>query len=157
MGIGGGPAVTAPWAVISRARSATVRWEMTLLTRTPAMLRWITCGSAQNRTVNPALAGPSHNCRPDTHMFPDGGTTRSNSIAPPDHSAAAAAVATINGDRRSPWSSAAAVSAAVSAAGARAGGSHSGSSRCSAGTGANRSDGVTGHFGSNAWCGRSQL
>ena len=40
----------------------------------------------------------------------------------------------------------------------RAGGSHrSTRSRCAAGTGANRSAGVTGTFSSSAWCGRSAL
>ena len=37
-----------------------------------SVLTWVL---AQNRTVSPARAGPSQNCRPANHMFPDDGTT----------------------------------------------------------------------------------
>jgi hypothetical protein len=55
-----------------------------LLTRAPAMEWWMTSVLAQNRTVMPALVGPSQNCFCATHMFPEAGTTWSNSIGPPD-------------------------------------------------------------------------
>jgi hypothetical protein len=38
--------------------------------------------SAQNRITVPARAGPSQYCRPATHMFPEGCTTRPNSMGP---------------------------------------------------------------------------
>jgi hypothetical protein len=58
--IGASPALRAP-ATTSLRRSATVKCEATLFTRAPAMDRWITSVLAQNRTVNPARAGPSQN------------------------------------------------------------------------------------------------
>ena len=60
-----------------------LRCERRLLTRAPAIERWITSTSAQKRTVCPARCGPSQNCRRIAHRFPDGGTTRSNSTGPP--------------------------------------------------------------------------
>ena len=83
-GSGGGPAGRPPWRS-SPARSATDRCERTVLIRAPAINRWITSGSAQNVTVTPERAGPSQNCLPATCKLPDGGTTRSNSTAAPDH------------------------------------------------------------------------
>jgi len=115
------------------------------LTRAPPIERWITSVLAQNRTIRPALAGPSQNCRPAIDMLPDGGTTWSNSTGPPDHSVVAGSIV-----------------AAIDASGvgtvSKAGGSHSSTScRCSSGIGVNRSAGVTGSLGSSAWCGRSWL
>jgi hypothetical protein len=68
---------------VSLARSLTDRWERRVLIRAPAADRWMSWVPAQNRITVPARAGPSQNCRPATHMFPDGGTTRSNSMGPP--------------------------------------------------------------------------
>ena len=85
-GSGEGPAGTAPRA-ISRARSLTDRWERTVLSRVPPIRTWIRSQSAQIRAVIPARWVPIQNCRFVTHMFPDGGTTRSNSTGPPFHCA----------------------------------------------------------------------
>lgn len=83
-GRGAGPAGRPP--VRSRAaRSLTDRWERTDLSRTPATSRWMTSVSAQKVRVSPERAGPSQNCLPATCRFPDGGTMRSNSTAPPSH------------------------------------------------------------------------
>ncbi len=62
--------------------SALDRWERTDLRRAPPASRWITSWSAQNVIVIPARAGPNQNCLLATNMFPDVGTTRSNSTAP---------------------------------------------------------------------------
>ena len=51
--------------------------------RVPAADRWITWVSAQKVITIPARLVPSQNCLPATHMFPDGGTARSNSTGPP--------------------------------------------------------------------------
>ena len=85
-GSGEGPAGTAPWAM-SRARSLTDRWERTVLIRIPPTRTWIRSQSAQIRAVIPARWVPIQNCRLVTHMFPDGGTTRSNSTGPPSRCA----------------------------------------------------------------------
>src|SRR3954452_14998380 len=53
----------------------------TVLSRTPLTSRCTTVVSAQNVTVAPARSGPSQNCWPHTHRFPDSGTTRVNSTA----------------------------------------------------------------------------
>ena len=89
-GSGEGAAGTAPWAV-SRARSLTGRWERTVLSRVPPARTWIRSQSAQIRAVIPARWVPIQNCRLVTHMFPDGGTTRSNSTGPPFQPARVAA------------------------------------------------------------------
>jgi hypothetical protein len=97
---------------------------------------------AQKRTVIPALAGPSQNCRRATIRFPDGGTTRSNSTGPPSRASGVA-----------PASIARSAVAVLAGPGtlASALGSHSGSSsRCSAGAGRKRSAGVTGTLVSSA-------
>ena len=78
---GGGPAGRPPVAA-SWVRSLSLRWERTVLRRAPPAVRWIRSWSAQNVMVIPARSGPSQNCLPATHMFPEGGTTRSNSTAP---------------------------------------------------------------------------
>lgn len=53
------------------------RWERTVLTRAPAMSRWMTSQSAQNVTVTPARAGPE--LLAGHRQVTDTGTTRSNS------------------------------------------------------------------------------
>ena len=63
------------------ARSATLSWDRTVLTREAARLRCTTSQSTHTRTVRPAWAGPSHSCCGPSFMFPDGGTTRSSSTA----------------------------------------------------------------------------
>src|SRR5258708_28133693 len=78
---GGGPAGRAP-ELRSLARSTAVSREGTVLIRHPAMLRCTVVVSIQNVTCCPALLVPSQNCCGLTVMFPDGGTTRSISMAP---------------------------------------------------------------------------
>src|SRR5205807_1316270 len=78
--IGGGPAGQPPSAS-SRSRWATVSRDGTVLSRTPLSSRCTTVVSAQNVMVVPARSGPSQNCWPQTHRFPDSGTTRVNSTA----------------------------------------------------------------------------
>jgi hypothetical protein len=91
----------------------------------------MTSQSAQNVTVTPARAGPSQNWRPSTNMFPDAGTTRSNSTAPGVTSGSCGS-GTGSGSG----------GAAVAGMEAKAGGSRNGSAlRSSSGTGANRSAG----------------
>jgi hypothetical protein len=51
------------------------------LIRHPTMLRCTVVVSIQNLTAWPVLLAPSQNCCGPTVMFPDGGTTRSISIA----------------------------------------------------------------------------
>lgn len=81
-GSGDGPAGRPPVAA-KAARSVVDKCERTVLTRAPAMLRWITSQSAQKVTVTPAWAGPSQNCLPRTARLPEAGTTRSTSTGPP--------------------------------------------------------------------------
>ncbi len=56
--------------------------ERTVLTRAPAMSRWMTSQSAQNVTVTPARAGPSQNCLPATAGSP---TPAPPARTPPAH------------------------------------------------------------------------
>ena len=77
---GGGPAGRAPfWR--RRARSTADSRDGTVLIRHPAMLMCTLVVSIQNLTVWPILLVPSQNCCEPTVMFPDGGTTRSISMA----------------------------------------------------------------------------
>ena len=117
---------------------------------------WIRSQSAQIRVVIPARWVPIQNCRPVTHMFPDGGTTRSNSTGPPFQRAG------VTGGGLAAGTVLAGRGSAGSRPGAdvpsRVAGSHRLIRFCwLAGTGANRSAGVTGTFSSSAWCGRSVL
>jgi hypothetical protein len=67
-----------------------VNLERSDFTRTPAIERCTHSQSAQNRTVCPARGTPSQNWLPHRLMFPDAGTTLSNSTASPDGPAASA-------------------------------------------------------------------
>src|SRR5689334_17403475 len=78
--MGGGPAGSPPSAS-SRCRWVAVSRDGTVLSRTPLTSRCTTVASAQNVTAVPARSGPSQNCWPQTHRFPDAGTTRVNSTA----------------------------------------------------------------------------
>ena len=49
----------------------------------------VAVGPEPHGLPGPDRTGPSQNCFPDSHMFPDGGTTRSSSTGPPVHSDAA--------------------------------------------------------------------
>ena len=102
--------------------------------RTPPASRWITSWSAQNVTVIPARAGPNQNCLPTTNMFPDAGTTRSNSTAPGVTSGGRGSG--IGSGSAWAWVSAG-VGMAISAGGSRNGNA----SRSASGTGENRSAG----------------
>jgi len=83
-------------------------------------------------TVIPARDGPSQNCLPSTDMFPEAGTTRSNSTAPGVGA---------NGGRGRTRSGLGGSGDGAGAA-ARAAGSRNGNaSRSCCGTGANRSAG----------------
>ncbi|MGO9031774.1 leucine zipper domain-containing protein [Mycobacterium sp.] len=122
------------------------RWERIVLTRAAPIETWIRSQSAQNRATSPARRGPSQNCLCATHMFPEAGTTLSNSIGPPWYSPGFSA------------------SAALSCAGpgvttgASVGGTHSSTrARSVCGVGVNRCCGDTGCLRSRAWCGRSPL
>lgn len=117
----------------------------------PLISTWIRSQPAQIRATIPARCGPIQNWRWHTIMFPLWGTTRSNSTGPPFHSARLAGAGGL-----------AAVGSAGSAglgalALSRAAGSHKPTrSRCPAGTGANRSAGVTGAF-VLVWSGGARL
>src|SRR5258707_11281836 len=77
---GGGPAGRTP-ELRSLARSTADSREGTVLIRHPAMLMCTVVVSIQKLTVWPVLLVPSQNCCGPTVMFPDGGTTRSISMA----------------------------------------------------------------------------
>jgi hypothetical protein len=138
---GGGPAGRAS-ARRSRARSTSVSREGTVLTRHPPMLRCTVVVSIQRVTCCPARAGLSQNCWPLTHMFPDGGTTRSTSTASGQLAgSAAAAVSSAAGG--------------VVVRGSRSAGAHRDSpSSTACAEGRNLDPGVA---MSSDWCGRSWL
>jgi hypothetical protein len=142
---------------MSRARSFTDRWERTVLIRIPAIRTWIRSQSAHIRATIPARPVPIQNCRLVTHMFPDGGTTRSNSTGPPFHCAGVAGDGGLAAGTGLA-SCGCAGSGPEAGAPSRVAGSHRLIRfRCWPGTGVNRSAGVTGTFSSSAWCGRSEL
>ena len=73
----------------SRARSVDGQVRSDRLDPGPPMNRWIKSNVGPEPDELAGRTGPSQNCRPASCMFPEAGTTRSNSTAPPAQGAAA--------------------------------------------------------------------